>query len=145
MLDEDLADLYGITTSRLNEQFRRNAERFPQDFAFQLSAAEFQSLRSQSAISSWGGRRHPPFAFTEQGVGMLSSVLRSKRAVQVNIAIMRTFVRLRQVLASDRELAHKVAEHDRKIAILFDTVQKLLTPPALPKKNPIGYVRPRER
>jgi hypothetical protein len=97
ILDSDLAVLYGVSVGRLNEAVKRNRDRFPTDFMFQLTRAEFSSLRSQIAISSfdWGGRRHPPFAFTEQGVAMLSSVLRSKRAVQVNIEIMRAFVRLR--------------------------------------------------
>ncbi|MGH7814213.1 MAG: ORF6N domain-containing protein [Candidatus Binataceae bacterium] len=143
MLDSDLADLYGVTTARLNEQFKRNLDRFPAEFAFQLSPGEFRSLRSQIAILKpprrGQHRKYIPYAFTQEGVAMLSTVLRSKRAVQVNIAIMRTFVRLRQILASDRELARKVAQHDRQIAVLFDTVRKLLTPPAPPKKNLIGF------
>ncbi|MGH7779325.1 MAG: ORF6N domain-containing protein [Candidatus Binataceae bacterium] len=143
MLDQDLADLYQVDTRVLVQAIKRNRERFPDDFAFQLSQPEFKGLRSQTVISSWGGRRYPPYALTEQGVAMLSSVLRSQKAARVNVAIMRTFVKLRQILASDRELARKVQEHDRQITILFDTVEKLLTPPDPPKKNPIGYIRPR--
>jgi hypothetical protein len=144
MLDQDLADLYQVETRVLVQAVKRNKERFPQDFAFQLSRQQFQHLRSQTVMSSWGGRRHPPYAFTEHGVTMLSSVLRSKRAIQVNVAIVRAFVRLRQILASDQDLARKVEEHDRQIAVLFDTVQKLLAPPPLPKKHPIGYVTPKD-
>ena len=143
MLDSDLAALYGVPTKLLNQAVRRNRDRFPADFIFQLNSEEFTNLRSQIVTSSWGGRRQPPYAFTEHGVAMLSSVLRSKRAVQVNIAIIRTFVRIRQILASNRELARKVQEHDRQIATLFDAVEKLLSPPPPPKKNPIGYIRPR--
>ncbi len=142
MLDEDLAELYGVSTGRLNEQVTRNRERFPEDFMFRLSAEEFANLRSQIAISSWGGRRHAPRAFTEQGVAMLSSVLRSKQAVQVNVAIMRTFVRLRQVLATNQELARKVAQHDREIEALFKHVKALLKPPGPPKKLPMGFQVP---
>ena len=115
MLDADLADLYGVTTAALNQQVKRNQERFPKDFAFQLSRDEFDSLMSQIVISNAGrgGRRKPPWAFTEQGVAMLSSVLRSKRAAQVNVAIMRTFVKLRRMLATNEALARKVARHDQ--------------------------------
>jgi hypothetical protein len=144
MLDSDLAELYGVPTKVLNQAVRRNHDRFPEDFMFELSDREFANLRSQIVTSSWGGRRSSPYAFTEHGVAMLSSVLRSKKAVQVNIAIIRTFVRIRQILASSRDLARKVDEHDRKITLLFDTVEKLLTPPAPPKKNPIGYIKPRD-
>lgn len=99
MLDVDLAELYGVETRTLLQAVKRNSERFPPDFAFQLTSQEFQNLRSQIVISSWGGRRYPPYAFTEHGVTMLSSVLRSPRAVQVNIAIMRAFVRLRETVS----------------------------------------------
>ena len=143
MLDSDLAELYGVPTRRLNEQLKRNRDRFPGDFAFQLTRNEFDSLRSQIAILKPAARgqhrKYIPYVFTEQGVAMLSSVLRSKRAAQVNVAIMRTFVKLRQLLASDRALARKVEEHDRQIAILFDALKKLLAPPES-KKNPIGYI-----
>ena len=141
MLDRDLATLYQVETRRLNEQVKRNRERFPKDFMFQLTKEEFGNLRSQIATSSWGGRRTPPFVFTEQGVAMLSSVLRSKRAAEVNVAIMRTFVRLRQMLTTNEELARKVAQHDQEIAVLFDYVQKLLKPPDPPKKRPIGFIQ----
>lgn len=145
MLDSDLAALYGIETGALTRAMKRNRERFPDDFCFQLSKEEFEILRSQTGISSqWGGRRYPPWAFTEHGVAMLSSVLRSQRAVQVNVAIIRAFVRLRKVLASNEELARKVAQHDRQIAALFKHVKALLEPPDPPKKHPIGFVPPKE-
>ena len=144
MLDEDLASLYGVPTKRLNEAVTRNKERFPSDFMFKLTGEEFDNLRSQIATSSvWGGRRYPPRAFTEPGVAMLSSVLRSKQAVQVNIGIMRTFVRLRKILATNEDLARKVAQHDTEIAVLFDEVGKLMAPPPRKKpkkKPPIGFV-----
>ena len=106
MLDSDLAQLYGVTVGRLNEAVKRNEDRFPSDFMLQLTKAAFENLKSQIAISSskWGGRRHAPYVFTEQGVAMLSSVLRSKRAIEVNIAIMRTFVRLREMISSNKPL-----------------------------------------
>src|SRR5262249_18223212 len=126
---------------------KRNMDRFPQDFAFQLSLQEFKALRSQIVTLKHAGRgqhrKYLPYAFTEQGVSMLSSVLRSQRAVQVNVAIMRAFVKLRQLLASHQDLARKLEEHDRQIAVLFDAVQKLLAPPPPPKKHPIGYVTPK--
>ena len=118
---------------------KRNVDRFPEDFAFQLTRKEFDDLRSQTGISSWGGRLYAPYAFTEQGVAMLSGILRSKIAVQVNVAIMRTFVRLRRMLATNEELARKVARHDQAIGILFEHIQGLLEPPEPPKKNPIGF------
>jgi len=142
IIDSDLAELYGVTTSALNQQVRRNADRFPEDFSFQLTAEEFEALMSQSVISKGGrgGRRKLPLVFTEQGVAMLSSVLRSEHAVQINVAIMRTFVKLRALLSTNRDLARKVEEHDHKITILFKTVQELLSLPPEPKKNPIGFV-----
>jgi hypothetical protein len=145
MLDKDLAELYQVKAIALRQQLKRNMERFPDDFMFQLTDHEVDALLSQNVIPSrrvLGGSL--PYAFTEQGVAMLSAVLRSDRAVQVSLTIMRTFVRLRQLLASNRERARKVQEHDQKIAILFDTVQKLLTPPNPPKKNPIGYIHPKD-
>jgi hypothetical protein len=145
MLDSDLAELYAVPTAALNQQVKRNMDRFPEDFAFRLTAEEFESLMSQIVISNdgRGGRRKLPIVFTEQGVAMLSSVLRSKRAAQVNVAIMRTFVRLREILATHQDLARKVKEHDRQIAALFSAVEKLLALPA-PKKNPIGYIHPKD-
>lgn len=146
MLDSDLAKLYGVPTSRLNEQVKRNRDRFPEDFAFQLARSESDILMSQIAISNngHGGRRKLPWVFTEHGVAMLSSVLRSKKAAHVNISIIRAFVRLRQILATHKDLARKVEDHDRQIAVLFDTVKKLLASPDPPKKNPIGYVLPKD-
>jgi hypothetical protein len=134
LLDVDLAGLYGVTVSRLNEQVRRNRARFPADFMFQLSEEEYSNLRSQNAISrSWGGRRTPPCAFTEQGVAMLSSVLRSLRAVRVNIEIMRAFVRLREMLQSNAELAQKLAvlekKYDTQFRVVFDAIRELMAPP----------------
>ncbi len=144
MLDSDLADLYGVSTGNLNLAVRRNRRRFPKDFVFQLSTKEFESLLLQTAIAKGrGGRRSLPYAFTEQGVAMLSSVLKSTRAADVNVVIMRTFVKIRRVLATNEELARKVAQHDRQIAVLFENLQQLLTPPAT-KKNPIGYIHPKD-
>jgi hypothetical protein len=141
MLDSDLAELYAVQTGALVRAVKRNLNRFPDDFSFQLNAIEFDNLRCQIGTSKeWGGRRYPPYAFTEQGVAMLSSVLRGNRAADVNVAIMRTFVRLREILATHKDLARKVEEHDRQIAVLFSTVQKLLTAPEPPKKHPIGFV-----
>ena len=145
MLDSDLADLYGVTTKRLNEQVRRNLSRFPEDFMFQLTESEARLLRSQFATSKEGrgGRRYPPYAFTEQGVAMLSSVLNSERAVQVNIEIMRAFVRLRQILASNKELAKRLDELERKydaqFKVVFDAIRELMRPQES-KKRPIGFL-----
>jgi hypothetical protein len=144
MLDSDLADLYGVSTGNLNLAVRRNQPRFPRDFVFQLTPREFDSLLLQTAIAKGrGGRRSPPYAFTEQGVAMLSSVLKSNRAAEVNVVIMRTFAKIRRLLATNEELARKVVEHDRQIAVLFENLQRLLTPPAT-KKNPIGYIHPED-
>jgi ORF6N domain len=142
MFDSDLAILYGVETKAFNQAVRRNSNRFPEDFMFQLTEEELKNLRSQSVTSSWGGRRYHPFAFTEHGVAMLSSVLRSKRAVQINIDIMRTFVRIRQMLTTSEELGHKVAQHDRHIAVLVEHVQRLLTPAPV-KKKPMGFTPPK--
>ena len=130
MFDADLAALYGVETRALVQAVKRNAERFPQDVMFQLTEKEAEHLRSQFVTSSWGGRRYNPYAFTEHGVAMLSSVLRSKRAVEVHITIVRTFVRLRRILATHEDLARKVAQHDQQIAVLFDQVKHLLDPHA---------------
>lgn len=139
MLDFDLAELYGVPTKRINEQVKRNTRRFPEDFMFQLSDIEFDNLRSQIETSSWGGRRYSPYVFTEQGVAMLSSVLRSDRAADINVEIMRTFVHMRKLLATNEELARKISEHDQQIANLYAHVERLLTPSSSPKK-PIGYI-----
>jgi len=126
MLDRDLAHLYGVDTRILNQAVKRNRERFPEDFMFQLSSKETRNLRSQIVTSRWGGRRYLPYAFTEQGVAMLSSVLKSKRAIQVNIAIMRTFVRLRQILATHKELARKLEELEQKYDAQFKEVFEVI-------------------
>lgn len=141
MLDADLAELYGVETKNLNKAVTRNLDRFPKDFMFQLSIEEWEALKFQTGTSNTGrgGRRYSPRVFSEQGVAMLSSVLRSARAASVNVAIMRAFVRLRQTLASNEELARKVAQHDQEIGILFEHIHHLLEPPESPKKNPIGF------
>jgi hypothetical protein len=132
----------------LIQAVKRNVDRFPSDFMFQLTAREFASLKSRFVISSWGGiRRAAPYAFAEQGVAMLSSVLRSKRAVQVNIEIMRTFVRLRRLLASNAALSRKLAQleqkYDARFKVVFDAIRQLMTPPE-PKRRPIGFARETE-
>lgn len=144
MLDQDLALLYGVETKTLNRAVKRNIDRFPPDFMFQLSPEEFKHLRRQFGTSSeWGGRRYPPYAFTEQGVAMLSGVLNSPRAVQVNIAIMRTFVRLRRILAAQADLAEKLnaleKKYDRQFKIVFDAIRELMTPKTPPKHRQIGF------
>ncbi len=144
MLDSDLAALYEVQTGALNRAVRRNRERFPEDFMFQLSHEDLENLRCQfGTSSSWGGRRYPPYAFTEQGVAMLSSVLRSKRAVQVNIEIMRAFVRLRRMLASNEDLARKLAalekKYDTQFKVVFDAIRQLMMPQELPKRRKIGF------
>lgn len=139
MLDSDLAELYGVQTKVLLQAVKRNIERFPADFMFQLSASEFKILRSQIVTSSWGGRRYAPYAFTEQGVAMLSSVLRSKRAIEINIAIMRVFVRLREVLADNAALRKKLEEHDDKIKYIFNILGQMLQNKGK-RKKPIGYL-----
>lgn len=111
ILDADLAELYQVLTKNFNKAVSRNRDRFPEDFMFQLTMEEFEILRFQIGTSRWGGRRYPPFAFTEQGVAMLSSVLRSKRAVQMNIVIMRAFVRLREIMATHKELATRIGKN----------------------------------
>jgi hypothetical protein len=137
MIDSDLAALYGVETKALNQAVRRNLDRFPNGFMFRMTNEDAESLRSQIVTSSWGGRRYVPYAFTEHGVAMLSSVLRSRRALEVNIAIVRTFVTLRQMLATNEELARLVAQHDHQITVLFEHVQKMLAP-ARVKKSCIG-------
>lgn len=143
MLSHDLAELYGVETKALNRATKRNADRFPPDFMFQLDNAEWDNLKCQTGASSWGGSRSRPYAFTEQGVAMLSSVLRSPRAVQVNIAIMRAFVRLRELLLSNTELARKLADLERKydaqFKVVFEAIRQLMAPPATPSKPEIGF------
>ncbi|MEP7363392.1 MAG: ORF6N domain-containing protein [Acidobacteriota bacterium] len=140
MLDSDLAALYRVLTKNLNLAVRRNPKRFPKDFMFRLTEKETSALRLQFATSNTkrGGRRYLPYVFTEQGVAMLSSVLKSDRAAEVNVAIMRTFVKMRRILAANEELARKVAVHDHQISILFEHVQSMLVP--VPgKRKPIGF------
>ncbi|HEY0957606.1 MAG TPA: ORF6N domain-containing protein [Roseateles sp.] len=168
MIDADLADLYGVPTKALVQAVKRNAARFPGDFMFQLSAEEFVALRSQSVTSNAGsppgrgGRRTAPYAFTEQGVAMLSSVLSSPRAVAVNIEIMRTFVRVRALATTHADLAQRLAELEDKTEALaqshdtfsrntraqlkqvFDALRELMTPPD-PPKRPIGFVTHQDR
>jgi hypothetical protein len=145
MLSQDLSALYGVTVSALMQAVKRNTTRFPNDFMFQLSAEEFTNLKSQFVISSWGGLRSRPYAFTEQGVAMLSSVLKSERAARVNIAIMRAFVKLRETMETNRELAQKFAElearvgkHDEKIDAILDAIRQLMAPPEKPRPE-IGF------
>jgi len=144
MLDSDLARLYGVEARALNQAVARNRKRFPADFMFQLTPGEYESLRSQIVTSKKGrgGRRFRPYAFTEQGVAMLSSVLRSSRAVEVNIAIMRTFVQLRRLMDTNRDLARKIEalekKYDEQFAVVFDAIKELIAPPEPPKKQ-IGF------
>jgi len=144
MLDVHLAQLYGVETKNLNKAVKRNLDRFPADFMFQLTLKEIENLRFQFGTSSFGhgGRRYAPYVFTEQGVAMLSSVLKSRQAVRVNIAIMRAFVRLRETLSLHKELAHKLAElerkiekHDESISTLFEAMRQLMTPVEKPAKE----------
>jgi len=141
MLDRDLAELYGVPVKVLNQAVRRNKKRFPEDFMYQLTRQEFTNLKSQFVTSSWGGVRKLPYVFTEQGVAMLSTVLNSERAILVNIAIMRAFVKLRQVLLTHKDLAEKLEELERKyqfhesgIQVIFEAIKKLLEPPKEPPK-----------
>jgi len=143
MLSMHLAELYEVEPRLLVQAVKRNIERFPEDFMFQLSPEEFANLKSQIGISSWGGVRTAPYAFTEQGVSMLSSVLRSARAIQVNIEIMRAFVQLRQMLASNAELSQKLValekKYDIKFRAVFEAIRELMTPSDPKKKRPIGF------
>lgn len=143
MLDLDLAELYGVKTKALNQAVSRNIDRFPDDFAFRLTAEEFGNLRSQFVTSNRGGLRYPPRAFTEQGVAMLSGVLRSKRAVAVNVEIMRVFVKLRRMLASNSELAERLEElekkYDSQFRIVFEAIRGLMELPEKPKRGRIGF------
>jgi len=143
LLDTDLAALYDVPTKVLNQAVRRNLERFPADFMFRLTAEEVAILRSQTVTSSsWGGRRAAPHAFTEQGVAMLSSVLRSRKAVLVNVEIMRAFVKLRQILESDAGLLRKLEalerRYDAQFKVVFDAIRALMTPPS-PARKRIGF------
>ena len=148
MLDQDLAVLYGVQTRALVQAVRRNRGRFPPDFMFQLTRQEFGNLRSQSVMSSWGGRRSLPLAFTEQGVSMLSSVLRSPRAVQVNIEVMRTFVRLRQMLQGNADLQQKLEaleeRYDEQFRVVFEAIRRPMAPAASSARRKIGFAPSRE-
>jgi hypothetical protein len=142
MLDRDLAELYDVETKVLKQAVRRNIGRFPEDFMFELSKEEFKNLRSQIVTSSWGGLRYLPMVFSEQGVAMLSSVLRSERAIQVNIQIMRAFTQLRQMLSTHEELKQKIEamekKYDQQFQIIFEAIKQLLETDEKPKKK-IGY------
>ncbi len=149
LLDADLATLYGVETRRLNEQVKRNIDRFPDDFMFQLTKQEFENLKSQFATSSrgWGGKRKIPFVFTEHGALMAASVLNSQKAIEMSILIVRVFVKLRGILSTHKQLATKLAElerklstHDEQIVILFEAIRELMTPPTKPKRR-IGFGR----
>jgi hypothetical protein len=148
ILDHDLASVYNITTARLNQQVRRNIHRFPEDFAFELSVQEFRNLKLQFATSSsgWGGRRKPPFAFTEHGAVMAASVLNTPVAVSASVQVVRIFVRLRQLLASNAALARKLTamekKYDRRFKIVFEAIRQLMASPLEPEnKEPIGFQR----
>jgi ORF6N domain len=163
MLDRDLAELYGVETSSLNRQVRRNIVRFPEDFMFQITVEEYNNLIcqngisssgtkrsnliSQTAMSSWGGRRHLPYAFTQEGIAMLSSVLNSQRAIQVNIAIMRVFVRIKQMISAHKELAHKLEQLEQKVGknsediqLIFQAIHQLMEPKP-GKTSKIGFIK----
>jgi len=149
MLSIHLAKLYGVATKVLLQAVKRNRERFPEDFMFQLTWDEVENSRSQIVTLKYGKNiKYLPYAFTEQGVAMLSSVLRSKQAIQANIAIMRAFVKLRELLLTHKDLAEKIAElekkyenHDNKIQLIFEAIKKLLEPMPVPQKPPIGFRR----
>jgi len=148
MLDTDLAELYGVPTKVLIQAVKRNLSRFPGDFMFQLTRNEFNNLRSQIVTSSWGGRRYPPYVFTEQGVAMLSSVLNSQRAILVNVQVMRAFVQLRGLVLTHKELVNRVeslerkfGEHDIKVKYIFEAIRQLLEPPEEKARPKIGFHR----
>ena len=156
LLDADLAELYGVSTGRFNEQVKRNRARFPADFMFQLTDQEFRGLRSQFATSSlsgtWGGRRYPPFAFTEHGAIMAATILNTPRATEVSVYVVRAFVQLRGLLVAHTELGKrldeleariekKLATHDQAIGGILDAIRELMKPPQLPNKRRIGFVQ----
>jgi len=143
MLDSDLAELYGVSTRRLNEQTKRNIERFPDDFMFQLTEEEWENLRSQNATSrSWGGRRYPPYAFTEHGAVMLANVLKSDTAVNASIQVVRAFIRLREMLVSNKEMARRLDElekkYDAQFQVVFQAIRELMEPPEKERRR-IGF------
>jgi hypothetical protein len=134
MLDHDLAEVYGVSTARLNEQVKRNGKRFPADFMFQLTPLEVKNLMSQNATSSWGGRRKPPFAFTEYGAVMAANVLNSVVAVRASVYIVRAFIRLRESIVAHRDMAAKIAalerKYDKNFQVVFQALRELMEPPA---------------
>ncbi|MFN3528664.1 MAG: ORF6N domain-containing protein [Bacteroidia bacterium] len=142
LLDFDIASLYGIETKQLKRQVKRNLSRFPADFMFELTPEEWENLRYQSGTSSWGGIRYPPFAFTEQGVAMLSSVISSEQAIEVNIAIMRVFVQMRRMLEQHADLQQKLDKleqrYDEQFAVVFEAIRQLMQP-EMQERKPIGY------
>ena len=148
MLDKDFAALYGVETFNLNKAVERNIDRFPEDFMFQLDTEEFKNLKFHFGISSWGGTRKLPHAFTENGVAMLSSVLNSKRAIMVNIQIMRTFTKVREMLITHKDLTKRLDElekkYDAQFRSVFDAIRQLMAPPPETKKRKIGFRREKE-
>ncbi len=150
MLDKDLAELYNVETKAFNQAVKRNMQRFPPDFLFQLTPKEYENLRSQIVTSSWGGSRYVPYAFTEQGVAMLSSVLKSETAIQVNIQIVRLFTKMRELILGNKEVLLKLADLEKKvnaseddIKIIFNYLRELLQPPS-PPRNKIGFKQENE-
>ena len=144
ILDSVLAELYGVQTKYLKRQVNRNKDRFPADFMFQLSKSEFDALRFQFGTSSqWGGTRYPPYVFTQEGVAMLSGVLRSQRAVLVNVALMRAFVKLRELLATHKDLARKLEalekKYDASFRVVFEAIRELMAPDTPPRRQQIGF------
>ena len=143
ILDKDLAKLYEVDTRQLTRQVRRNIDRFPEDFMFQLTKEEVTNLMCQIGTSSWGGTRKLPYAFTEQGVAMLSGVLHSKRSIQVNIQIMRAFIQLKRMLLTNADLRHKIEKmekkYDKQFAIVFQAIKQLLEPLPVKEKKAIGF------
>lgn len=148
MIDQVLAKLYGVDTGQITRQVRRNEGRFPDDFAFHLTKVEFDELKRSTTATSWGGRRYRPWVFTEQGVAMLSSVLRSPQAIEVSVQIMRAFVQLRELVSSHNllrtklaELEHKLTEHDVHFRIVFDAIRQLMQPTPRNDRRRIGFNR----
>ncbi|MEO6696288.1 MAG: ORF6N domain-containing protein [Ignavibacteria bacterium] len=147
MVDSDLAVLYNVSTSRLNEQVKRNIKRFPKDFMFQLTRREFENLKSQNAISSWGGRRTSPYVFTEHGAVMLAGILNSEIAIAASINVVRVFIKLRRILSSYKELAEKVStledKYEKNFKIVFELIQQLIKEEDKPKRE-IGFQLPKK-
>lgn len=152
MLDADLAELYGVETKMLNRAVKRNPERFPEDFMFQLTAEEIANLRFQFGTSSWGGRRYLPYVFTEHGALMLGNVLKSEQAVEMSLMVVRAFVRMRELVAGNKDLAQKlnqlerkVGAHDKAIAEIINAIRQLMAPEEPKKKRPIGFAPWKEK